>query len=218
MATAIIEKESKTLADLLNAVGDVPLDRIRFPVGDATEDDVVRLLDGDDKHICELIDGILVEKTMGLRESVLAAIICRYLCEFVEAGDLGVTFSTDCPFRLRPGRIRFPDTGFISWDQFPNGELTPEAICDAVPELAIEVISDSNTRKEMELKLHDFFAAGVRLVWYVYPKTKSAVVYTSPVRKKEIESSGSFDGGKVLPGFTLPLAKVFAPLKRRKKA
>ena len=63
----------------------------------------------------------------------------------------------------------------------------------------------------------DYFAAGVKLVWYLYPKTKSAVAYTSPTRKKEVAPTGSLDGGKVLPGFSLPLADVFAPPRRPKR-
>lgn len=215
MATATLEAE--TLADILRAVGDVPLRRIRFPVGNATEDDVINWLDGGDKRICELIDGVLVEKAMGVRESMIAALLVHYLQEFVLARELGLVFSTDGPFRLRPGQVRFPDTGFVSWDQLPEGEIPRDAIFDGAPDLAIEVISEGNTRREMKLKLRDYFAAGVRLVWYIYPDDETALAYTSPTRKKKIERAGSLDGGKVLPGFSLPLAKIFAPLRRRRK-
>jgi len=217
MPVAASTSDSRTLADLLELVGDVPLARIRRPIGDATEDDVIRLLDGDDKHICELIDGVLVEKTMGSRESMIAAIVGRLLGNFVDEHHLGFMLTTDGPIRIRAGRIRFPDTCFVSWSQFPDGELPEQTIWDAIPDLAVEVISEGNTRREMELKLADYFAAGVKLVWYLYPKTKSAVAYTSPTRKKEVAPTGSLDGGKVLPGFSLPLADVFAPPRRPKR-
>jgi Uma2 family endonuclease len=215
MATATLEAE--TLADVLHAVGDVPVERIRFPVGTATEDDVIKWLDGDDKHICELIDGVLVEKAMGFHESLLGKYLGRLLDEYAEKHELGIVTGADGPYRLRPGRIRFPDTGFISWNQFPDGELPTDAICDAAPELVVEVISEGNTESEMEKKLRDYFAAGVRLAWYVYPKTKSAIIYTSPTKPKEIGIDGALDGGKILPGFSLPLAKVFARFKRKGK-
>lgn len=216
MATALLETQSKTLADVLPNLGDVSLNRIRFPIGTATEDDVIRLLDGDDKHICELIDGVLVEKVMGAREGMIAAILVHWLNNFVIPRNLGVVLAPDGPIRLRIGRIRFPDACFISIDQFPDDGPPDEAIWDVIPELAVEIISDGNTRREMELKLADYFAAGVKVVWYLYPKTKSAVVYTSPTRKKEIAPDGLLDGGKVLPGFSLPLSNVFAVPKRRK--
>jgi Uma2 family endonuclease len=216
MATATI-KPARTLADLLRDLGDISPERVCFPAGNATETDVIEHLDGDDKRIYELIDGVLVEKAMGARESLIAALLVHYLQEFVLPRELGLVFSADGPFRLQPGRIRFPDTGFVSWDQFPDGELPNDAILEVAPDLAIEVISEGNTRREMKSKLRDYFKAGVRLVWYVYPDTKSAIAYTSPAKKKDIDLLGSLDGGKVLPGFSLPLVKLFEPLKRRKK-
>ena len=73
----------------------------------------------------------------------------------------------------------------------------------------------SGTSKEMELKLKDYFKAGVQLVWFIYPKTQTAMIYTSPTSKKELTKDQSLDGGKVLPGFTLPLKKLFAKTRRR---
>src|SRR4051812_35545330 len=120
MPHVLLESRTRTLADVLHDLGDVPPTRIRFPMGNATEEDVLRLLEGDEKHICELIDGVLVEKTVGLRESMIASLIGHYLQEFVLAHELGLVFSTEGPFRLRPGRVRFPHTGFVSWDQPPD--------------------------------------------------------------------------------------------------
>lgn len=215
MATGTLEKPSKTLAEVLHKLGDIPVERIRLPIGSATEKDVIRLLDGDDKHICELIDGILVEKAMGWRETVIAVQCGRHIGNYLDEHDRGIVFGTDGPVRLRRGRIRFPDTGFVSWDRITDDDYLEHPILDAVPNLTIEVISKGNTRREMELKLRDYFRAGVQLVWYIYPKTQSAVAYTSPTSKNEISIDGALDGGKVLPGFSLPLKKLFAHLRRR---
>jgi Uma2 family endonuclease len=203
------------LADVLHKLGDIPMDRIGLPLGTATEEDVVRHLDGDDKRIYELVDGFLVEKVMGMRESMIDAEVVRQLGNFLEEKDLGVAFTADGPIRIRKGRIRFPDTGFVSWNQLPGGEVPPEAILDAAPDLVVEVISEGNTPREMELKLKDYFQAGVRLAWYIYPKTETAVAYTSPTAGKPIDKDGVLDGGKVLPGFKLPLKKLFAKTRRR---
>lgn len=86
--------------------------------------------------------------------------------------------------------------------------MLDEPILDAVPNLAIEVISKGNTKEEMEQKLKDYFKAGVELVWYIYPKKACAEVYTSPTAKTVVDKDGSLDGGRVLPGFHLPLKKV----------
>ena len=105
-----------------------------------------------------------------------------------------------------------PDVGFIARSQLPKGGIARDAISKLIPDLAVEVISESNTPKEMDRKLRDYFEAGVRLVWCVYPKERKAIAYTSPSRKKEIGTDGVLDGGKVLPGFELPLREVFAVL------
>ena len=218
MASAVLEKRAKTLADVLHALGDIPLERIRFPVGSATEDDVIRLLDGDDKHICELIDGVLVEKALGFWESTIASVLVQHIWNYLDRHDLGIAFTADGPFRVQRGRIRFPDTGFVSWDRLPGRELPTAPILDAVPNLAVEVISKSNTPREMEIKLVDYFGAGVQLVWYIYPLQSMALIYTSVTKKKEIGIDGVLEGGKVLPGFRVPLKKLLTrttPRSRR---
>ncbi len=123
MAVAILKRpknsllQPRNLAELLDRLGNVPLARVRFgpSFGSATEADVLRLLESEDKCICELIDGVLVEKPMGFKESTIAGIIVQYINNYLDNHDLGVAFCPDAPIRIKPGRIRFPDTGFISW-------------------------------------------------------------------------------------------------------
>ena len=93
-------------------------------------------------------------------------------------------------------------SGSFPGTAFPNRELPDDPILDAMPDLAVEVISKGNTPREMDLKLKDYFQAGVRLVWFIYPKTQTALVYTSPTRQEGIGLDGALDGGKVLPGFS----------------
>ena len=214
MATTVLDTEPKSLADVLHELGDVPPERIRFPVGTATEQDVIDALEAADKRLYELIDGVLVEKTMEMRESVIALKCGYYIQDYLEIHDRGIAFATDGPIRIRRGRVRMPDFGYISWERLPGGELPDDPISDAVPNLAGEVISKSNTPKEMDRKLEDYFKAGVELVWFIYPKTQTALVYTSPTTKKEVPKTGTLDGGKVLPGFKLPLKNLFVRGRR----
>jgi Uma2 family endonuclease len=93
-----------------------------------------------------------------------------------------------------------------------------------VPDLAVEIISDSNTRREMDLKLREYFLAGTQLVWYIDPETHTAEAYTAPDVVTHVPADGALDGGDVLPGFRLPLATLFAhlpppkPKTRRKRS
>jgi Uma2 family endonuclease len=219
MASRTTEPTLETFADLLHQLGDVPLERIRLrpAPGTATEKDVIAALDGPDKHICELVDGVLVEKAVGTKEGLLAGLIAHFLWDFLEEDDLGVVVPGDGPLRLRIGLVRVPDVSFISWDRLPGGALPDDPIAAVVPDLAVEVLSKSNTKAEMDRKLRDFFGAGVRLAWFVQPKTETALAYTSPAKVRRIGKEGSLDGGAVLPGFTLSLRELFARARRRQR-
>ena len=87
-------------------------------------------------------------------------------------------------FRARPARSSSistwcgtPDVAFFSLDRLPGGGVPDDPIPLLVPDLAVEVISKSNTRKEMDDKLREYFEKGVRLVWYVRPRRRVVNVY-----------------------------------------
>lgn len=204
-----------TLADLLTHLGGIPSERIRMfpPPGTATEQDVTEADDHADR-ICELIDGVLVEKTVGYKDSLIAVEIIQLLAAFVDAKNLGIVLGEAGTLRILPHQVRIPDICFISWDRLPNRQLPPEPIPALVPDLAIEVLSKWNTEKEMERKLHDYFTAGVRLVWYIDPRTRSAKSYTGESQFVEVGETESLSGGNVLPGFELPLRRLFAKLEQ----
>lgn len=200
-----------TFAELLSSLGDIPLDRIRVfpPPGMATEQDVLKA-ESHTGRVCELIDGVLVEKTMGYQESLIAVEIIYLLKVFLKEHDLGIVLGADGTLRIFPHQVRVPDVCFISWNRFPDRKLPTEPIPDLAPDIAIEVLSKGNTEQEMQRKLHDYFTAGVRLVWYIHPDTRSAVSYTAENQSVETAESQSLSGGDVLPGFELPLRELFA--------
>ena len=208
----------RTVADLLHQLGDVPPERILWdPLpGTATEADVIRHVDGEDKRLVELVDGTLVEKPMGQYEARVGGMLYRLLDEYAESHDLGVCYPADATLRVLPRQVRLPDVSFVSWPKLPNRELPAESVAALVPDLAVEVLSASNTRREMERKRRDYFAAGVRLVWQIDPDTQTAEVYTAPDVLTAVPADGTLDGGDVLPGFTLPLQRLFARAGRRR--
>lgn len=107
------------------ALGNVPLDRIVFnPLpGTATEKDVV-LLDDHEDRLCELIDGTLLQKTMGFEESLIAMRIAQLLLNFVMPRKLGIVSGPDGMMRMIPERIRIPDVAFVGFNRLPGGKLT----------------------------------------------------------------------------------------------
>jgi Uma2 family endonuclease len=206
----------ETLADLLKQLGDVAPERVRFrPLpGTARERDVLDVQAREDR-LCELVDGVLVEKGMGFRESFLAGVLLSVLWGFVKLRHAGLVTGADGMIRLAPGLVRIPDVAFVSWSRLPGQRLPTEPIPDLAPDLAVEILSKSNTSGEMARKRREYFAAGVRLVWCVDPEARTVEVYTAPERSILLREEDTLDGGTVLPGFTLSLRELFAELDPR---
>jgi Uma2 family endonuclease len=208
-------RKTWTVADLSRRFGPIPFERIRQnpPPGAGTVDDVVRLNDHEDR-LYELVDGILVEKTVGLEESVIAMKIGRLLGNFVEPRGLGLVAGEAGTIQLDINLVRIPDVSFFSLERLPGGEIPEAPVPLLVPDLAVEVISRSNTPKEMAEKLQEYFEKGVRLVWYVRPRSRVVDVYTSPDRFTRLTASMQLDGGDVLPGFSFKVGELFEMPKR----
>jgi Uma2 family endonuclease len=204
------------LADLVERLGGISLARIRFqpPPGLATEKDVLAIASHEDR-LCELVDGVLVEKPMGLRESLLAVALAGFLRAFVLPRNLGLVSGEAGLMRLITGLVRIPDVAFLSWDRLPNRRVPVEPIPQVVPDLAVEVLSECNTPEEMGRKRREYFAAGSHLVWEVDPEARTVTVYTAPEQSTVLEETQVLTGDPVLPGFTLVLRELFTELDRQ---
>ncbi|HUB26998.1 MAG TPA: Uma2 family endonuclease, partial [Tepidisphaeraceae bacterium] len=161
-----------------------------------------------DKRLCELIDGTLVEKPVGFFESLIAANLIVELGAQVKRLGLGAVFGPDGTFRLQSsGRIRLPDVSFVSLDRIPKA-------CTAVPllapDLAVEVLSESNTGEEIEQKFKELFQSGTRLAWVIDPSSRTVAVRQQlGEQAKILTEADSLDGGTVVPGFRMPVAALF---------
>jgi Uma2 family endonuclease len=203
-----------TFADIQNQL-QVPTHRILVSpnLGTATVDDVIAIHERENR-LCELVDGVLVEKTMGFQESRLALVLGYLLELYLEDHDLGMVLGADGMLRLNPTLVRIPDISFISWEQLPGRQYPEEKVPSLYPDLAVEVLSASNTTAEMDQKLRDYFDAGARLVWYLDPVDRSARVYTAPDSMTHLEESDTLEGGDLLPGFRLVIADWFTRAMR----
>jgi Uma2 family endonuclease len=208
-----------TVADLLRRLGDITPDRVRMdpPPGQATLDDLVRVNEQHNGQVCEWVENTLVEKAMGFNESWVAFIIMGRFDAFLQAHDLGMCTAPDGVMKILPGIGRAPDVSFLSWKSLPNGKPPPRSdkVPAVVPDLVVEVLSATNTRREMARKRDEYFRAGVKLVWEVDPESRSAIVYTGPDNSTSILPDGILDAGEILPGFKLSLREVFDRAERR---
>ena len=159
----------------------------------------------------EVVDGQVVEKTMSARETEIASILVGLLIPYLRANRLGkavveMLFRIDREKDLR----RRPDVAFVSHSRWPFNRRIPMVTpWEMVPDIAIDVISESNSAYEVQKKIHEYFAAGVRQVWVVYPDQAEVYVYSSPTQIDVFTNGQEPDGGDLLPGFRLPVAVLF---------
>jgi Uma2 family endonuclease len=200
-----------SLADVLKQLGGISPRRIRIdpPPGKATERDLLALLDHSNRR-CELVDGTLVEKILGYEEGYLALWLGGLLSIYAEEHDLGIAAGADATLRLMPGLVRIPDISFVGWGRLPRRKCPTDPIPNLVPHLAVEVLSEGNTSGEMKRKLKEYFLAGVQQVWIVDPSQRTVDVHEAPDQSIQLAEADTLDGGPLLPGFQLPLTRLFA--------
>jgi Uma2 family endonuclease len=205
----------RTVADLLDQLGGIPPSRVRFQPwpGTATLRDVIAVHDAENR-LCELVDGVLVEKVMGFDESIYAVLLSASIVEYLKMHDLGKVIGADGLMQIFPKLVRIPDAAFISWPRYPKVKRRRGEIPLIVSDLVVEVLSKGNTPKEMARKLDEYFRAGVRVIWYVDPKRRTVRVYTSRDRSVLLHEDSELEGGDVLPGFSLSIRDWFAEARR----
>jgi Uma2 family endonuclease len=210
--SAVFDPPVRSIGDLLRRLGGVHPDRVRFDPrpGEATPAD---LLDPANA-LCELIDGTLVEKPVGEEESFLAGSLAIDIGTYLRAKDIGYMTLPDGLVQLPAGGVRGPDLSVFRWDRQVGRRRPTDAIPEHAPDLAVEVLSRSNTVREMERKRREFFAAGTALVWEIDPRGRTVRVYTAAETYTDLTAADTLTGEPVLPGFALPLAALFAELDR----
>lgn len=167
----------------------------------------------EDEAFFEIIDGQEVElPPMSAYASVIAAILTGELYIFASTHPLGRSYP-EMLFRLplNGSRNRRPDVAFVTFERWPQDRAIPlrDNAWDVVPDLAVEVISPTDLVDELMQKLVEYFQAEVRLVWVVHPLQRLVYVYETLTQVRILTLADELDGGAVLPGFRLPVAKLF---------
>ena len=169
--------------------------------------DYARLPKSSDRD--ELQGGLLVSEPRPLpRHGRVVARLTHLISDFVAAHTLGVVL-TDSGFLLssNPDTIRGPDVAFVRRDRY-DSTLEAQQFFSGAPDLAVEVLSPSNSPAEIHAKVADYLAAGCPLVWIIDPERRLADVYRTLLAPRRIEATGTLDGEDVLPGFSIAVAAV----------
>lgn len=127
----------------------------------------------------------------------------------VRAKRLGNLADGQTGFRLRTGDLYCPDIAFVSAKRVAEHRRKGNVFFDGAPDLAVEVLSPSDTLGVLEEKLAQFFAEGMRVAWVVHPRTRTIHVYHSPAHVSVVGMDGFLDGEDVVPGFRLAVADIF---------
>ena len=172
------------------------------------------LLTMSDEGRYELIDGQLVERNMGAKSSLVAEELRRLVNNFCHAHSLGRVFGTDCGYQIfKPdrSRVRYADGSFVRKGRLPGGKI-PDGHFRIPPDLAIEAVSPNDTAREIEEKVEEWLAAGVRLVWVIYPDTKRIQVHRRDGTTSKLREKDELSGEDVLSGFKCRVAEIFQDL------
>jgi len=167
-----------------------------------------------DKGRYELIDGQLVERPMGAKSSYVAARLLRLLGLLTDAQALGLLFGSDCGYQVfadDPSRVRYADGSFIQRGRLPD-DTPPEGHCRIPPDLVIEAISPNDMARAVEEKIEQWLAAGVRLVWVLYPDTHRLHVHRYDGTVSKLRSDDALSGEDVVPGFQCRVSEIFQGL------
>lgn len=158
----------------------------------------------------ELVDGEPRENPRSDLTSWLGGELFRLMANFVVQHGLGRVYPQETGIQVwqdAPARVRKPDAMFISAARLqPRGD----GWVTVAPDLAVEIVSPNDLAQSVERKVGEYRAAGIPLVWVIYPDTRTAYVYARGRPVETIDETGTLDGRDILPGFSLPLAELFA--------
>jgi Uma2 family endonuclease len=164
-----------------------------------------------DRKGYELIDGNWIEKPMSNTAAIVGSNLHGRLFNHIRPIRSGLLMIGDAAYRLPDtgqNRIRKPDLSFVT-----AGRVTPTRDEDGswpiAPDLAVEVISPSETAEDVETKLDEYLRAGVRLVWILYIPTKNVWAYKMDGSARLYRSTDTLPGEDVLPGFAVSVAELF---------
>jgi Uma2 family endonuclease len=167
----------------------------------------------DNESLYEIIDGQRVElPPMSAYATIVSSRLVKKLGAFADANNLAEVVG-EVLFRLplKQIRNRRPDVAVVTYQRWPKGRPIPipDNAWDVVPDMAVEVISPHDLADEMMQRLVEYFEAGVRLVWVVYPQQRVVYVYESFNQAHIRTQADELEGGSVLPGLSLSLADLF---------
>jgi Uma2 family endonuclease len=163
-----------------------------------------------DGHRYELVDGEILDMgNSGMEHGGIGSLLGGVLAIYVRQQKLGVVCDSSTAFTLKNGNKRSPDVSFVSRERLKGLKRPPRGFFQGSPDLAVEILSPSNTIEEIHDKIVEYFENDTRLVWVIHPDEKYLLVYHSPEPDRFLRSSDHLDGESVVPGFSMAVSELF---------
>ena len=165
----------------------------------------------DDGYRYELVKGELIQMSLpGDEHGRVAMRVAAPLYFYVEEHNLGVVYAAETGFKLEsdPDTVRAPDVAFMSRARREQAGRV-DGYWSGAPDLAVEVLSPNDRRRKVDEKVANWLAAGTRMVWVVSPKLRTVTVYESVTAVVILTDKDQLEGGDVVPGFRIAVAKIF---------
>ena len=163
-----------------------------------------------DGHRYELVDGEVLDMgNSGMEHGYVASILIIVLGGFVQANKLGAICDSSTAFTLKNGNKRSPDVSFVSKERLKGLKRPPRGFFQGSPDLAVEILSPSNTVEEIHEKIVEYFENDTRLVWVIHPDEKYVLVYHASEPDRFLRPQDQLEGEEVVPGFSMAVAELF---------
>jgi Uma2 family endonuclease len=160
----------------------------------------------------ELVKGEVVTMSApGIEHGRLQTNVAAILWSFLRGKKLGTVLTESgivTEHDEDADTVRGPDVSYYSKERLPLDRRVVK-YNELPPDLCVEIVSPTNTRKELREKIKEYFDAGVRMVWIVEPEHRSVAVYSTPDQQRLLPDTAELSGGDVLPGFTCRVAEIF---------
>lgn len=160
----------------------------------------------------ELLKGEIIMSPTGSEHGHICYLLIDAIGRHLRPNRVGLVFDSSTGFRLGPDEVLSPDVAFVGKARLAGLKRPPRSFFSGAPDLAVEVLSPSDTMEQMHEKLTQYFLHGTRLIWVINPAERNAHVYRTPEADRLLRVTDALDGEDVLPGFRLPLAELFADL------
>jgi Uma2 family endonuclease len=167
----------------------------------------------DDMKKCEIIKGELVVSPAGIEHEEIGMRLGSALFNFVRKKKLGIVCGSSAGYWMKE-RTSFlsPDVSFIAKERLQGAKRAPKKFFNGAPDLAVEVLSPSDTIDKLHEKIVEYFDNGARLIWVLNPEEQIVLVYHAPQPDKLLRAGDALDGEDVVPGFSMPVSELFAEL------